>query len=120
MRLLALPCLAMTVASCSTSSEQIVCPAPDTGQSKGTLQESPAQIKAAGDRLGHGSENEIVEVAASLRARHASVTRDEVINYLVTAYCPTVNRQTTLDKAAKRQAVQSFAARAEKIAGAAH
>ena len=107
--------LILAAAGCSKANEQIECPAPESGQAVGTLRESPDQIKAAGDQLGQGSENEIAEAAARIRARHAGAARSEVINYLVTAYCPRINGQSSLDKSAKQQALQSFSARAEKI-----
>ena len=107
--------LILAAAGCSKANEQIECPAPESGQAAGTLRESPDQIKAAGDQLGQGSENEIAEAAARIRARHAGAARSEVINYLVTAYCPRINGQSSLDKSAKQQALQSFSARAEKI-----
>ena len=107
--------LTLTSAGCSNADEQIECPALEAGQLAGTLRETPQQIKAAGDQLGRGSENEIAEVSASIRSRHADATKSAIVNYLVTAFCPTLNAKATLDKPAKRQALQSFSQRAEKI-----
>ena len=79
------------------------------------LGESPSQIKAAGDELGQGTENQIAEVAARLRKQHADASSAAIINYMVTAYCPVVNAGPSLDKAAKQQSLQAFSARAEAI-----
>ncbi|WP_420382648.1 hypothetical protein [Novosphingobium sp.] len=106
--------LLCAVAGCSGAHDRIDCPAPERGTAD-TLHETPAQIAAAGAQLGHGDKNEIAEVAASLRARHAGASRDEIVNYLVTAYCPTINHHDELGKAAKRQALDSFSSRAERI-----
>lgn len=55
------------------------------------MQETPEQIAAAGHQLHYGNSNAIFEVAASLRRRHPDVTRDAIINCLLTAYCPGLN-----------------------------
>ena len=115
MRLLFLSFLALAAAGCSTTNDQIDCPTPQSGQAAGMLGESLSQIKAAGDELGQGTENEIAEVTARLRKRHANAKNAEIVNYLVTAYCPRVNARPSLDKAAKQQALQAFSARAEAI-----
>ena len=107
--------LVLAASGCSSTEERVECPAPESGRLGGTLRETPEQIKAAGEQLGQGSENEIAEVAARVRARHADATPDEVVNYLVTAYCPKINTRATLDKAAKQQALRSFSARVERI-----
>lgn len=107
--------LAVVAASCSSPNEQIECPAAEVGQGAGSLQETGAQMKSASDGLGRGSENEITEFAARARAQHPGATKDQIINYLITTYCPTINRKGSLDKTGKQQAMQSFAARAEKL-----
>ena len=107
-------------AGCSGANEQIECPTPQSGQATGTLGESPSQIKAAGDELGQGTENQIAEVAARLRKQHANASSAEIINYMVTAYCPVVNARPSLDKAAKQQSLQAFSARAEAIIRSPH
>lgn len=107
--------LATATASCSSSNDSIECPAPESGQAAGTLQETPAQISAAGAQLGHGTENEIAGVAAGIRARHPNVDKAAIVNYLVTAYCPRINGRPELNRAAKRQALTDFSARADRI-----
>ena len=120
MRLSLAAFLTMAAAGCSGANEQIECPTPQSGQAAGTLGEPLSQIKAAGDQLGQGSENQIAEVAARLRKQHANASSAEIINYLVTAYCPVVNARPSLDKAAKQQSLQAFSARAEAIIRSPH
>ena len=115
MRLLFAAFLTLAAAGCTGANEQIECPTPQSGQAVGTLGESPREIKAAGDELGQGNENQIAEVAARLKRQHANANSAEIINYMVTAYCPVVNARPSLDKAAKQQSLQAFSARAEAI-----
>ncbi len=107
--------LAIGASSCSRSNQQIECAVAKVDQAVGSLQEAPAQTKALTDGLGRGSENEITGTAARIRARHPGATEDQIVNYLVTAYCPTINRNGALDKTGKQQAMQSFATRVEKL-----
>jgi hypothetical protein len=107
--------LAAATSSCSRSNETIECPTPESGQAAGTLQETPAQIDAAGAQLGRGNENEIAGAAAAIRARHPTADKAAIINYLVTAYCPRINGRPGLTRAAKRQALTDFSARANRI-----
>ena len=95
--------------------QAIECPGPETGQAKGTVKESAAQIAAAGQQLHHGNSNAIGEVAASVRRRHPDATNGALINYLLTAYYPGLNSDDALDQNARRRAMESFAKQAEAI-----
>ena len=107
----------IAVAGCSSPSQQIVCPVAETGKVSGSLQETSAQIKAASDGLGRGDENQIAGVASRIRARYPNATEVQIVDYLVTAYCPKINANGTMDKAGKQQAMKDFASRVERIAG---
>ena len=115
MRFIYIIFLTVAAAGCSGNSEQINCPTDQNGRTAGTLGESLSQIKAAGDELGQGTENQIAEVAARLRKRNTNADDAEIINYVVTAYCPVINAMPSLDKAAKQQSLQAFSVRAEAI-----
>ncbi len=114
-----LPCSALLVllCGCSTSAPDLQCPSPESGQAQGSLKETPQQIAAAGQRLGRGSENEIDEVVAGLRSSHPDASSGEIINYLVTAYCPRVKADPSLSSAGKQNVLNSFSGRLEKIVG---
>lgn len=109
--------LALAAAGCSSPSQHIECPVAETGNVAGSLQETPAQIKAASDGLGRGDENQIAGVASRIRARHPDATKVQIVDYLVTAYCPKINANGTMDKAGKQQAIKGFASRVERIVG---
>lgn len=105
----------LPVAGCSRqdSTKAIECPAPETGQTAGTVKESAAQIAAAGQQLHYGNSNAIGEIAAAVRQRHPGAGKDAIVNYLLTAYCPGLNADDALDQAGRRKAMDSFAKQAE-------
>lgn len=86
------------------------CPAAQPLARPGILRETPAQIAAVGKQLGEGDVyNAIESVTADLRTRYPGVERAELVNYLVTAYCPAVAANPKLSDMQKQMAVDSFA-----------
>lgn len=74
------------------------CPMPQKLSRPGVLKETPTQIAIVGQFLASGESNKTVPlVEADLRARYPGVENAEVINYIVTAYCPVVNDMTISD-----------------------
>ncbi|CAN5273041.1 hypothetical protein BH10PSE14_BH10PSE14_18310 [soil metagenome] len=107
---------AALLASCTqTRPAPFICPQAETGALKGSLHESPDQIATAGQRLGRGSENEIAELAGALRKVHPEASAGAIVNYMVTAYCPAIDRRADLDAAAKARALSAFSRRADRI-----
>ncbi len=92
------------------------CPLPEGGDAGSTLGETPKQIAIAGERLGAGSENDIAMAIASIRARHPSAAKSEIVNYLITGYCPKIKDDRMLDETGKQNALKSFSTRVAKIA----
>ena len=77
------------------------CPKPQPTAKPGILKETPAQMTAVGKQLTGGDTfNAIASATADLRIRYPGVESAEVVNYLVTAYCPAV----AADKQAERSA----------------
>ncbi len=77
----------------------------------GILKETPAQMAAVGKQLAGGDTfNAIASATADLRIRYPGVESAEVVNYLVTAYCPAVAADNKLSEAQKKSAVDGFAA----------
>lgn len=107
--------LLFSIAGCTqpASQQAIECPVPETGQASGTVEESAAQIAAAGQQLHHGNSNAIGEVAAAVRKRHPEAGKGAIVNYLLTAYCPGLNADGALDQNGRRRAMSSFAKQAE-------
>lgn len=87
------------------------CPKPQPTAKPGILKETPAQMTAVGRQLASGDTfNAIASATADLRVRYPGVESAEVVNYLVTAYCPAVAADSKLSEAQKKAAVDSFAA----------
>ncbi len=87
------------------------CPKPQPTAKPGILKETPAQMAAVGKQLTGGDTfNAIASAAADLRIRYPGVESAEVVNYLVTAYCPAVAANNKLSEAQKKSAVDGFAA----------
>jgi hypothetical protein len=111
---------AALLASCAqTRPAPLTCPRPETGALKNSLPESRDQIASAGKRLGRASENEIAELAGALRKVHPQASAGAIVNYMVTAYCPVIDRRADLDAAAKAKALSAFSRRADRIVTAA-
>jgi len=87
------------------------CPMAQPKAQPGILKETSAQIAQVGKTLSAGDTfNAIASVTADLRIRYPGVEKAELVNYLVTAYCPTVAANNRLSEAQKKSAVDSFAA----------
>lgn len=87
------------------------CPTAQAKAQPGILKETPAQMAQVGKTLAAGDTfNAIASVTAGLRIRYPGVEKTELVNYLVTAYCPTVAADNRLSEAQKKSAVDSFAA----------
>jgi len=87
------------------------CPVPQPLKRPGVLQETQAQIAAVAKQLAAGDASDRVPtIIADLRARYPTAENAEIINYLLTAYCPVVAALPGLNESQKQAQVQSFAA----------
>lgn len=81
----------------------------------GVLQESSAQlahvsaILASGDRGNH-----LPAIVSDLRDRYPQVRNPEIMNYLVTAYCPDLSRLTGLSDGEKDWRMRTFLTQASR------
>jgi len=95
--LLAAPCLAME------------CPTPQPAGWPDAIQETPAQISNLTELLRSGDlGNRIPMIVHDLRSRHPNAPSGELVNYLVTAYCPVVNGLTGLGDGEKQARLDAF------------
>jgi hypothetical protein len=86
------------------------CPTPQPLARPGVLRETPARIATVGKELASGDTyNRIAAITADLRTRYPTVERGELVNYLVTAYCPVVAARPNLNDSQKRATVETFA-----------
>jgi hypothetical protein len=73
------------------------------------LKETAGDIARASSALsGPEQENTIRVLAAELKRRHPEASNSEIVNYLLTAYCPLVKAENGLSDREKRQKMDRF------------
>ncbi len=73
------------------------------------LERNANQIAVVGQFLASGESNKTVPlVEADLRARYPGVEDAELVNYLVTAFCPVVSNMTGMSDAEKQARMNRF------------
>jgi hypothetical protein len=73
------------------------------------LKETAGDIARASAALsGPEQENTIRVLAAELKRRHPQAGSSEIVNYLLTAYCPLVKAENGLSDREKRQKMDRF------------
>lgn len=101
--LLALPALA----GCDTA-QSLTCPAPALDANQHIASGSDTVFKSLRARFQDGaSQNELNEAAAAVRQKFPDASRDDVYNYLIAAYCPSI-ADSNLDIQAKRDKLHHF------------
>lgn len=114
MRTVSFSIVLLLLTGCSVEQgNDLECPTPQTGNVAGTISESRAQITATGDQLALGGATQIAEVVNALRARHPDASNGAIVNYMVTAYCPTLNRRSSSDRIEKKAKLTAFSTRVE-------
>ena len=107
------------LALCLTSpahAQAFKCPTPQDQKGPGLLKETPAQVHRTASLLASGDVgNRVPEIVTDLRKRHPGVRNTEIMNYLVTAYCPAVARLSGLSDAEKQSRVDQFASQAGQV-----
>jgi hypothetical protein len=110
--------MALLFATLATPALALECPAPESGAVAGSIRESQATIDRLAALLATGDvANRVPELVADLRARHPTAGGAAIANYLISAYCPVVNRMTGLGEAEKQQRLSSFSSTALAFAG---
>ena len=85
------------------------CPAAQPVAKPGVLQETPAQIEVTGKMLSSGNVGQQTQaLIADLRKRYPQAGSAELANYIVTAYCPVVDRLTGLSEPEKKARLDEF------------
>jgi len=90
-------------------SQAIDCPTPQTATQSGVIKEPASEITRLSNLLASGDlGNRIAEIIGELRAKYPSVGSDELVNYLMTAYCPVVNGMAGLSDGEKQARLDAF------------
>jgi hypothetical protein len=92
------------------------CPTPQPG-GHDILREGAPAIAELSSLLGSGDlDNRVPDIVAGLRRRYPDAPAAEIVNYLVTVYCPVVAARADLDEAGKRARLDTFASQVLAIA----
>lgn len=90
----ALAAAALVMALAATPALALECPVPHSKASAGVIKETPEQTEAYTSILAGGDTGNAVDtVIADIRHKYPDATKEEIINYLVTAYCPAVEAE---------------------------
>ena len=84
------------------------CPAPQPATTASTLKESRQSIQEFSDLLAAQGTGVVPEIMTQLRRRYPTAQDAEITNYLVTLYCPVVNRDAALSDAEKAGRLSDF------------
>ena len=80
------------------------------------LKETAGDVARASSALsGPGQENTIRVLAAELKRRHPQADRSDIVNYLLTAYCPLVKADNGLSDREKREKMDRFSSQVSTI-----
>jgi hypothetical protein len=84
------------------------CPVPQPGASASALPESRQDIQEFSGLLAAQGTGVASEIVTQLRRRYPTARDAEIANYLVTLYCPVVNRDAALSDAEKAGRLSEF------------
>ncbi|MGI9372827.1 MAG: hypothetical protein ACR2OJ_10050 [Hyphomicrobiales bacterium] len=99
-----------------TQAVALECPNPQETASAGTLKETKDDIATLGQQLQQGSAgNAVNEIIYDLRKKYPNATSEEVVNYMLTAYCPVVKEDKALSEDQARAKLDEFAMQVRKI-----
>jgi hypothetical protein len=94
----------------------LTCPETQARTTLMALKETAADMASASAALsGPEHENAIRVIAAELKRRHPQAGNAEIVNYLLTAYCPLVKGESGLSDREKREKMDRFSAQAYTI-----
>jgi hypothetical protein len=92
---------------------KFICPETQPRTSGMALKETTADVTRYSAALsGPELENAIRQIAADLKSRYPQADGAEIVNYLLTAYCPLVKEQSWLSDREKREMMDRFSAQA--------
>jgi hypothetical protein len=86
-----------------------ICPETQPRTTRTALKETAADVARASAALsGPTPEVAIREIVADLKRRHPQVDGAEIVNYLMTAYCPLVKEESGLSDRERRERMDRF------------
>ena len=96
-----------------------MCPETHSKTTSTALQETPEQLAQLTDRLkGPEQENTVHVIASDLKKQFPGAGNADIVNYMLTAYCPLVAAKNGLSSDEKQARMDRFSSQAYQILGA--
>lgn len=106
----------LTLALTSTPALALQCPMPQETASPGVLKQTKEDIARLDSQLQKGTAgNAVSEIVFNLKKQYPNATSEEVVNYMLTAYCPVVAREKSLSEDQIRAKLENFVIQVRKI-----
>ncbi|MGI9482756.1 MAG: hypothetical protein ACR2OR_10420 [Hyphomicrobiales bacterium] len=94
----------------------LTCPEPQENATAGVLKETSEDIEKLSLQLqGGAAGNEVNEIIFNLKKKYPGATSAEVVNYMITAYCPVLAVNKDLTEEQVRARLDEFAKQVRKI-----
>ena len=87
------------------------CPVPQPKTTASALQESPQTIEELSALLAAQGTGVVSEIVTQVKRQYPAAQDAEIVNYLVTLYCPVVNQDAALSDAEKADRLSAFSSR---------
>jgi len=87
------------------------CPVPQPKTTASALQESPQTIEELSALLAAQGTGVVSEIVTQVKRQYPTAQDAEIVNYLVTLYCPVVNQDAALSDAEKADRLSAFSSR---------
>ncbi len=109
------PCWAAALAlSAVSGASAMECPVAHRQAGPGVLKETAPIIASDSETLTNQGAEGAPYIIAGVRKRHPHASNDQILNYLVTAYCPVVNDTNGLTPSQKRARLRQFSQDVER------
>ncbi len=90
------------------SASAVECPMPQLISSEGAILQTAADIAIGSQLLEKGASKAISAMIVQLRQKNPKKSDGAILNYLLTAYCPVVNRMSGVSENQKRAKLKLF------------
>ena len=92
----------------TSAARALDCPIPQPRTTASALQESPQDIQVLSGLIAAQGTGVVPQIIAQLKRKYPDAQDAEITNYLVTLYCPVVNRDGSLSNAEKADRLSAF------------
>ena len=92
----------------ASAARALDCPLPQPRTTASALQESPQDIQVLSGLMAAQGTGVVPQIIAGLKRKYPAAQDAEIANYLVTLYCPVVNRDASLSDAEKADRLSAF------------